>query len=135
MRWVSTMGDSALTVTVSVIAPTFNSTFTGAVKPVVSSMPSADGVETGQRKGHLIDTWTQVDDLVLPFFIGRRRTTRSMSAGLFASTVTPGMTAPVVSFTTPAMAPVWATAIPGMETRMDKTAHDLKNRIRRPSSA
>jgi hypothetical protein len=39
-RCVSTIGDSAVTITVSVMAPTFNSTLTGAVKPVVSSMPS-----------------------------------------------------------------------------------------------
>jgi len=39
-RCVSTIGDSPVTVTVSVIAPTFKSALTGAVKPVVSSMPS-----------------------------------------------------------------------------------------------
>jgi hypothetical protein len=36
-----------------------------------------------------------------------------MSAGLDASIVTPGITAPVASFTTPAMAPVWADATAG----------------------
>ena len=40
--------------------------------------------------------------------------TRSMSAGLDASTVTPGITAPEVSFTTPAMPPAaWAAANDG----------------------
>ena len=39
-RCVSTTGDSPVTVTVSVIAPTFSSAFTGAVNCVVNSMPS-----------------------------------------------------------------------------------------------
>ena len=39
--------------------------------------------------------------------------TRSISAGLAASTVTPGITAPLVSLTTPAMALDWARTIPG----------------------
>src|SRR5262249_45677118 len=43
--------------------------------------------------------------------------TRSMSAGLDASTVTPGITAPDVSFTTPAMPPAaWAAVDDGSST-------------------
>src|SRR6185295_13245724 len=38
-----------------------------------------------------------------------------MSAGLAASTVTPGSTAPDVSFTVPAMALVWAAAAAGSD--------------------
>ena len=38
--WMSTTGDAPVTVTVSSIDPTLNSAFAGAVKPVVSSMPS-----------------------------------------------------------------------------------------------
>ena len=42
--------------------------------------------------------------------------TRSMSAGLVASTVTPGITAPLVSFTTPAIPLVCARAVAGSDT-------------------
>ena len=42
--------------------------------------------------------------------------TRSISAGLLASTVTPGITAPLVSLTTPAMPLAWANAVAGSTT-------------------
>ena len=40
VAWVSTTGDSPLTVTVSSSEPTFNSAFTVAVNPVVNAIPS-----------------------------------------------------------------------------------------------
>src|SRR5690348_10606612 len=54
-----------------------------------------------------------------------------MSAGLAASTLTPGMTAPDVSFTTPAMMPVWATASAG---RNNKPQAMETTRLERPSN-
>ena len=48
--------------------------------------------------------------------------TRSISAGLLASTVTPGITAPVVSFTTPAIPVACANTAAG-----NSTAHDQAN--------
>src|SRR5258706_9390158 len=41
----------------------------------------------------------------------------SIRAGLATSTVTPGSTAPDVSFTVPAIVPVWADATTGNESR------------------
>jgi hypothetical protein len=46
----------------------------------------------------------------------------SINAGLLASTVTPGSTAPVASRTTPAMLPVCATAIAGTSARISAAA-------------
>ena len=45
-----------------------------------------------------------------------------MSAGLLASTVTPGITAPVVSFTTPAIPVAWAKAAAGNSTANDQAS-------------
>src|SRR6185503_6706489 len=52
----------------------------------------------------------------------------SIRAGLLASTVTPGRTPPVASFTVPAMAPavVWAPAATG--SRTSKAPRDLATR-------
>src|SRR5204863_2392400 len=51
--------------------------------------------------------------------------TFSMSAGLDASTTTPGMIAPVVSLTMPAMLPVCANAVAGINAteRHDRPTH------------
>src|SRR5678815_1448163 len=51
--------------------------------------------------------------------------TFSMSAGLEASTVTPGMTAPDVSRTTPAIFPesAWAHAVAGSSTHPTNRSH------------
>src|SRR5213076_1417267 len=59
--------------------------------------------------------------------------TFSMSAGLAASTVTPGNTAPIASFTTPPIAPeppVWAAATAGvMITELHITANAILDTI------
>ena len=55
--------------------------------------------------------------------------TFSMSAGLAASTVTPGMTAPLVSLTTPAM--VWANVVAGNRTRNPHTTRRAGTIVRR----
>src|SRR5437763_1597256 len=51
-----------------------------------------------------------------------------MSAGLAASTVTPGSTAPVASFTTPANA-LWARAMLGNRSTAATTSTELKIRL------
>src|SRR5215471_435112 len=105
---VSTVGDWALTVTVSSTAPTCNSAFTAAVKFPSRMMPARRTLlkpgsvkvtvySPGRRS--MIWYWPLASVATLRDF--------SMSAGLDASTVTPGMTAPVVSLTDPAMA-TWA---------------------------
>src|SRR6266850_728143 len=96
---------SAVKVTVSSIAPTFRSALTVAVKPAGSSMPAR------------LTTLKPASVNVTVYSPGRRSIIRkspatsvvtvltfSIRAGLLASTVTPGSTAPVASFTTPAMA-------------------------------
>ena len=102
--WVSTIGDSAVTVIVSASAPTFRSALTAALNEPVSSMPS--------RRTALKPASVNVT-VYVP---ARRSTMRywpapsvtavrafSIRTGLVASTVTPGRTAPDASFTTPAM--------------------------------
>ena len=124
-RCVSTTGDSPVTVTVSSRAPTFMSALTGAVNPVVSSMPSrlmmlkpANVNVTVYRPGlrSTILYWP------LSSVIAVR--VRSIRAGLLASTATPGSTAPVVSFTTPAMLPVCAAATTGSSTKKAREARE-----------
>ena len=91
----STVGDAPVTVIVSSSAPTRSSAFTVAVNAPVSSMPSR---LTVLKPGSVN---------VTVYVPGRRSTTRywpepsvvtdrtfSISAGLAASTVTPGSTAP-----------------------------------------
>ncbi len=118
-RWLvctSTTGDSPVTVTLSATAPTFISTLIGAVK--------FDSSRTSARRTVV----KPVNVKVTVYVPGRRSTRRywpasfvvvdlvfSMSAGLVASTVTPGSTAPVASFTTPAMA-LCANAAAGAST-------------------
>src|SRR5947207_10581677 len=53
-----------------------------------------------------------------------------MRAGLAASMLTPGSTAPDVSFTTPAMAPVWATAANGRNTTDANATTQPRRRVR-----
>ena len=61
-----------------------------------------DDAEAGQGERQRVGAGPQIDDLVLavPSVVTER--TFSISAGLAASTVTPGSTAPDVSLTTPA---------------------------------
>ena len=106
----STVGDSPVTVTVSSTAPTDMSALMVAAKEPLSSMPSR------------LKALNPVSVKVSEYAPGRRSTiwytpvlsvvterTFSMSAGLEASTVTPGNTAPDVSLTTPPIdACAWA---------------------------
>jgi hypothetical protein len=104
--WTSTIGVSPVTVIVSSIAPTRSSAFTDATNDPVSSMPSRLTVlkpgtvnVTAYRPGcrFSIRYW--------PLSSVTADRSFSISAGLAASTVTPGSTAPEVSRTAPAMDP------------------------------
>src|SRR5215831_2830354 len=102
--WTSTTGVSPVTVTVSATAPTRMSALTLAVNDPVSSMPSrfvalkpesVNVTEYVPGRKFSIRYWPVPSVMALRVF--------SISAGLAASTVTPGSTAPDVSLTTPAM--------------------------------
>src|SRR5262245_8074201 len=101
------MGLSPVTVMVSSSDPTRRSAFTVAANPALIAIPSRRTVVNPASAN------------VTVYVPGRRSTmlyrpspsvmavrTFSMSAGLAASTVTPGSTAPDVSLTSPAMLPV-----------------------------
>ena len=115
---VSTTGDAPVTVTVSSICPTRMSAFTGAVKSAVSSMPSRLTVENPGRLNVTVYVPGRSSTILYwPFSSVTTERTRSISTGLLASTVTPGITAPVASLTTPAIALACANAIVGAVTR------------------
>src|SRR5262245_14673261 len=110
--WTSTMGDSLVTVTVSWTLPTAISTLTGATNVPNSSIPSRRTLLKPERVNvTTYDPGRRFSILYwpLPSVVADR--VFSMSAGLDASTVTPGRTAPDASLTVPAMdAPVTACA-------------------------
>src|SRR6266850_2303841 len=121
----STMGVSPVTVIVSSSAPTLRSAFTVATKFPDSSIPSR---RTMLNPGN---------SNVTAYAPGRRSTmrycpvasvttdrTRSIRAGLAASTRTPGRTPPELSLTTPVIA-ACAEAVDGRstETRTNRRAH------------
>jgi hypothetical protein len=104
LRRVSTRGASPVTVIVSSMAPGGRSTFTVAVNPAVSATPSRRTLPNpaseyvisyvpGRKSTMLYRPWASVTTVRV----------RSISAGLVASTVTPGSTPPDVSRTTPAI--------------------------------
>ena len=65
---------------------------------------ASERVEAGQREGDRVRARSQIDDPIYALARrSRRRGPSRSSAGLAASTVTPGSTAPEVSRTTPAM--------------------------------
>src|SRR5207237_2146903 len=112
----STTGDAPVTVTVSCTAPTLRSNGIVSVTEPVTSMPSRRIVANPGS------------DTVIEYVPGRRSTMRyrpalsvtadrtfTMSTGLDASTVTPGRTAPDVSFTVPVIV-AWANAAAGATT-------------------
>src|SRR5262245_55905609 len=110
--WTSTMGEAPDTVMVSSTAPTRSSALTCAVKFVVSSMPSRlNAANPGSVNVIVYTPGTRLVILYSPEESVVAARTFSISAGLEASTVTPGNTAPLVSFTEPARPlPRWAQA-------------------------
>ncbi len=111
---MSTTGLAPATVTVSSSAPTRSSAFTVATKVAGSSMFSRLMVaKPGNVNVTMYMPGRRSRILYWPCESVVTDRTRSMSTGLLASTVTPGITAPVVSFTTPAMPLACAKAVPG----------------------
>src|SRR6266850_3490387 len=99
----STRGDAPDTVTDSSNAPTFKSALTCAVKFVVNSMPSClKVVNPGSVKVTEYVPGSRFTILYWPLPSVTAERVFSISAGLDASTVTPGRTPPDVSLTTPA---------------------------------
>ena len=125
---MSTIGVSPVTVIVSASAPTFMSALIVAVNEPVSSMPSRlTRAEAGQRERHGVGAGPQVDDAVLAGAVGHGGLRAfSISAGLDASTVTPGSTAPDASLTTPVME-AWANAAAGTSTRSSNAPNPTCN--------
>src|SRR5947207_3137016 len=120
---VSTSGVSPVTVNVSASAPTPSSALTCAVKPVVSSMPSRLTVVNPPSENVTLYTpGTRLMIRYAPLSSVVTVRVRSMSAGLDASTVTPGSTPPDASRTTPAMLPLSAVcARTGVGARAEHT--------------
>src|SRR5262249_229357 len=119
----STIGLSAVTVTVSETAPTDSGKSTS--------------VTAFRRTGALRTTdWNPVNSARMSYVAGGRFVTRytpllsvtpvksPSASGLFSETVTPGRTAPLESTTLPTIVPVvvrWASAAAGNETRAEST--------------
>src|SRR5437867_9675833 len=123
------MGAWDVTVTVSWRAPTGISPFTVAVKPVVSTIPSRLTVMNPAS----VNVTTKVPGLSETILYSPSESvttvrTPSMRTGLDASTVTPGNTAPDVSFTTPAMP--WANITAGIKSRTAATTPTHVTRFR-----
>jgi hypothetical protein len=82
-----------------------------------------DGAEPFEREGHRVRARTEIDDLVVALRVGHDRLGLSISTGLAASTVTPGMTAPVASLTVPAIA-LCACAVAASSRKADAASAD-----------
>src|SRR6478735_5674841 len=114
---MSTTGVSPVTVTDSSTAPTRKSAFTVAVNDPASSMPSRlSALNPGSANVTLYVPGRRSTTLYWPLPSVTTDRTLSINAGLAASTVTPGRTAPDGSFTTPAM-DACAYAAAGTSTR------------------
>ena len=116
----STTGLAPVTVTVSSTPPTDSSTSTVAVKPAFSVIPSRMMVaKPGSVKVTVYSPGRRSMMLYSPPPSVKTVRDPSISAGLAASTVTPGSTPPVVSDTCPAM-PCAAAGV--VEMRRRKTS-------------
>src|SRR5262245_406699 len=112
------MGEVPATVIVSSMLPTFSSAFTVAVNAPVSRMPSRRTVAKPVSENvTTYEPGLKSTSLYSPSPSVTTVRTFSMSAGLDASTVTPGRTSPDVSLTTPVML-AWARA--GTENRVEQ---------------
>src|SRR3954471_20599189 len=129
----STTGASPVTVTVSSIDPTFSSMFTVATNAPVNSMPwrftelnpgSEKATEYVPGRRSTMRYWPELSVMAVRTF--------SMSAGLAASTATPGNTAPEASFTTPVIEPC-ASASDGRQSSERTTTRTRPNARIRPS--
>src|SRR5688500_18362356 len=112
----STIGDSPVTTTVSCRAPTFSSALTPATKVPASWMSARRTVENPGRENvtvYVPPRRSMMRYCPSPSVVAVR--TFSIKSGLVTSTVTPGRTAPLVSFTMPVMV-AWAKAADGVST-------------------
>src|SRR5580765_2292849 len=120
---MSTVGESPVTVIDSASEPTRRSALTAAVNADVNSTPSRFTVLKPVNVN--VTEYVPGTRLTILYWPAASVTTvrtRSMSDGLAASTVTPGMTAPVASLTTPAMLlPLWANPSVGSRRRIAST--------------
>ena len=111
------------TVTVSSIEPTVIVPSTFAVKSETSSIPSRTNVlNPGSVNVTVYAPGRRASIVYRPAPSVTVARTPWISAGLLASTVTPGSTPPVSSVTLPAMAPVWASAATGSNSMQAATA-------------
>ena len=121
---VSTTGLAPVTVTVSSSVPTRSSTLIDATKSADSSTPSRLTVANpGSVNVTVYTPGRRSTILYCPCVSVITERTRSMSAGLLASTVTPGITAPLASFTTPAMPLACAKAMRGIAATASTNAN------------
>ena len=108
------------------------SALTVAVNAVVSSRPSRlYRAEAAQAERDGVHAWPEIDDLVLTLTVRDHAPYFLNQAGLAASTVTPGSTAPDVSRTTPAMLPLssdWGHADGWREAQHDTHARKTYER-------
>src|SRR4051812_14433958 len=127
---VSTIGVAPDTVMVSSTEPTRSSALMVAVNPVVSVMPSRLMLANpGSANVTVYDPGRRSTILYSPRSSVMTERTFSIRAGLEASTVTPGSTAPLVSFAEPAIAVSCAAAIPGNATETTSST-TLRNNLR-----
>src|SRR6266478_1554330 len=114
----STVGVAPETVTVSSSEPTRKSALTFPVKFAVSSMPSLlTALKPGSANVTVYVPGRRPTTLYSPLSSVTTVRTFSISAGLAASTVTPGNTAPDESLTTPAIPLLaWAREVAGIDT-------------------
>ncbi len=113
---MSTTGASPVTVSVSESEPTLRSAFTVAANDPASSTPSRFSVENPDSEN--VTAYTPPRSCSILYWPAPSVTaerTFSISAGLEASTVTPGRTAPEASRTTPAIDAEPCAAAPAAE--------------------
>ena len=120
------MGDSPVTVSVSVSSPTFRSALIVAVKSDVSSTPSRMTMEkpgSSNFTEYVPGRSARIEYVPVPLVTVER--VFSISAGLDTSTVTPGSTPPDASLTVPVIVLVCAEATAGARTRAKNTKNNV----------
>ncbi len=123
MFCASTIGAAPETVIVSSSVPTVIEGIDGGVEATAQLHAVAlERIEPGQRERHRIHAGPQIDDAVQPPWLSLTVVrTFSISAGLAASTVAPGRTAPDSSLTTPVMLPLCRACAPAADGQSNRT--------------
>lgn len=121
--WTSMRGLSPVTVMVSSTPPTDICASTLAEKVAVSVTPSRTTVvKPGRVNVTVYSPGLSAMMRYAPALSVKTTRDCSMSAGLDASTVTPGRMPPVLSVTTPAISASWASTADGTERKVTTTA-------------